>query len=138
MVVIEESSPGTHVRLSIKASVAYFEFSGRTSSASVIAGLQKFYGIPPQDRPSVLAAIAFYDRSDPSMTAMDLLTIYTDVVRSGLPADIPTAIVVPERLLADASRYTHLQLRAGVLRAAFTDRVEAKRWISDQVARLSN
>jgi hypothetical protein len=118
------------VSITIESGIATFEISGTATRQSVLIALQDAYAI--DDKPIVYAAIAQYDRADAAVSMSDLMAIYADVQQSGLPANIPTALVVSPASLPAARDYCRLQGAGGVMRAAFLDRDEARQWAERQ------
>lgn len=120
--------------VTVSESVATFEMTGLATRESVISALAAVFAYEP--RPDVLAAVAHYDRCHLDTSVLDLMSIYGAVAQSGLPARVPTALVVQPPMLDIARAYCRRQGTLGILREAFTDRRLARAWALDMAALL--
>jgi hypothetical protein len=122
-----------HVTVSNK--LALFEVTGHATRDSVIDGLSAVIKLTP--RPDVVAAIAMYDQADLELTLWDWMAIYQACESSGLPANIPVAIVVSDDAFEQVRSYCAKQAGSGVLRAVFTDRQAAMVWVTEMAGLIA-
>lgn len=118
--------------VTVSARLAVFEFTGRATRDTIIASLSDVFKVKQWS--PVSAAIALYDRADVDLSPWDWMAIYAACKEGGLPASLPTAIVVKPSDQESVLQYCRRQASHGILRSAFVSRNAAKAWASDIAA----